>query len=225
MTEMYHQLIVVSTLLISLTIFVSALEHTKNRWIYEQGSWLDWPLNKYAYCINIPWLDRVLTATLFSARNINYARICGAILLLPAIHYDVFLPLILSILFILQIVYEYRTPIGRDGSDQMVSIVLFGLALITWNHDSLMFIAGVSFLSAQIILSYMASGWAKITSPVWRKENAMAGIFNTKTYGRKFVAEILRKYPFFSRSSAYFVMLWQGTFLLAVVAPDPIDTL
>ena len=42
---------------------------------------------------------------------------------------------------------------------------------------------GDTFIAAQVLLAYFASGLSKIVSGVWRNGRVMSGILSTKGYG------------------------------------------
>jgi hypothetical protein len=111
---------------------------------------------------------------------------------------------------------------GGEGGDHMTNLVLvvgiasFGLAAIPGAMA-----AGCAFLAAQLTLSYVASGVAKLFGPLWRTGTAFATIMDSQTYGNRTLAELMWRRPWISAAINYAVMGFQLTFPLYVVIPRP----
>jgi len=105
-----------------------------------------------------------------------------------------------------------RLMVGRDGADQMQNIVWGGLlAYCLPLHESVKLVA-VGFIVAQLLLSYIVSGVAKLISPVWRKGTALGLITRMATYCPPAAARL------FSRPAVSFAVCW-FTILFELLAP------
>src|SRR5688572_16281210 len=75
-----------------------------------------------------------------------------------------------------------RLIVGRDGADQMQNIVWAGLIAYSLPLNENAKLIATGFIAAQLILSYLTSGIAKLISPVWRNGKAMHFITRMVTY-------------------------------------------
>jgi hypothetical protein len=58
---------------------------------------------------------------------------------------------------------------------------------------------GDTFIAAQVLLAYFASGLSKIVSGVWRNGRVMSGILSTEGYGSSTLAKLLNYHPLIDR--------------------------
>ena len=115
---------------------------------------------------------------------------------------------------------NYRTAMGGDGSDQMNSIVLAGLASYALLSQSPRWQPiGLWFISLQSCLAYAASGIAKLASPVWRGGTAPSAILNTVTYGHAPAARFLARHRLSGVVAAWGVIIFEVAFVLCLIAP------
>jgi hypothetical protein len=91
-----------------------------------------------------------------------------------------------------------RFLIGRDGADQMQTIVWAGLFLACLPVADWARSAAGGLIAGQLVLSYLISGLAKAMSPVWRSGSAIALITRMATYCPHGVAAQLTR-PLVSR--------------------------
>lgn len=82
---------------------------------------------------------------------------------------------------------------GLDGSDQMQIIILASLAAFYWVTDPMVKMAALWFIAAQLILSYLAAGVAKLVSATWRSGDAIVGVLATDNYGNRLVGSWVRQ--------------------------------
>jgi len=75
-----------------------------------------------------------------------------------------------------------RILVGRDGADQMQSIVWAGLFAYCLPINEQAKLAALWFIVAQLLLSYITSGISKLASPVWRNGTALQLISRMATY-------------------------------------------
>jgi hypothetical protein len=117
---------------------------------------------------------------------------------------------------------QQRIRWGGEGGDHMTNLILvvgivgFGLAAIPGVTA-----ASCAFLAAQLTLSYVSSGVAKLFGSKWRSGQAFAEIMDSYTYGNRVFANLLRRRAWVSAVAGHAVMLFQLTFPLYFVAPRP----
>ncbi|RLV59562.1 hypothetical protein D5018_11450 [Parashewanella curva] len=205
-----------SSFLVGLASLVISLETLVSKRLFVQGEILDWrttrlSVSHWAFALfngifNFPWMFGFLTTA---------KALLSMLVIYQAINQSISINT-LCLLFMIHQLSNYRMPIGRDGSMQMTSVMIFGLMLIAWPHHPYLHRLGLFFISAQIVIAYTASGWAKWCSPIWRHENVLAQIFNTKSFGRPRIASLLKQHVKLSRTASIAVMTWQASFPLVL---------
>ncbi|WP_170308316.1 hypothetical protein [Parashewanella tropica] len=205
-----------SSFLAGLASLVISIETLVNRKLFESGNILDWRTTRLsAPNWALPIFDLLFEYSWSNNLVTELKAIVSLLLIYQACCSQVSV-WTLGLLFSLHQFTNSRMPIGRDGAIQMTSIVLFGLILITWPHNSYLNHLGLLFIATQITLAYTASGWAKWVSPIWRNENVLASISNTKSFGKPWVAQFFYRHPTFARLSSLAVMIWQASFPIVI---------
>lgn len=95
-----------------------------------------------------------------------------------------------------------RLLIGRDGADQMQTVVWAGLFCYCLPIGEWAQLASAAFIPAQLVLSYLISGIAKAASPTWRSGAAIALITRMATYCPRNLSRHL------TRPATSFVLSW-----------------
>lgn len=121
-----------------------------------------------------------------------------------------------------QLVMIKRHHLTIDGSDQMSLVVLMACLLGRIGADAVSLRAAVSFLAAELTLSYFVAGVSKATSSYWRSGSALTIIAQTRMYGHPLVARVLRTHPALGRAAGRSVLVWESLFLLTLTAPLPV---
>lgn len=106
---------------------------------------------------------------------------------------------------------------GTDGSDQVSFLVQTAATLGRAGGTEASRRAAVQFIGAQTVLSYGASGWAKLPGPKWQSGEALVKILRTETYGDKWFFEQLSKYPAASRALCHIVLALESGFPLLLL--------
>jgi hypothetical protein len=88
-----------------------------------------------------------------------------------------------------------RNTYGLDGSDQMQTVVLSGLLLYYTAPTETGRRIALGFIAIEALLSYFASGYAKLVSPMWRDGRAVMGVLDTKSYGNGAATRLVRRWP------------------------------
>lgn len=116
-----------------------------------------------------------------------------------------------------QILIYPRHLFGTDGSDQVSFLVQTAAALGRAGGTDATRNAAVQFIGAQTVLSYGASGWAKLPGDTWRSGDALAKIMRTQTYGDEWFFNRLEKYPAASRVICHTVLALECGFPLLLL--------
>jgi hypothetical protein len=128
----------------------------------------------------------------------------------------------LFILILSQLLLAWRTRLGNEGGDQMTNIMLLMAFLPqALPHDPRIATSAALFVGGQILLSYIASGGAKLFGPLWRRGEALAAIMNQFQYGHYWFMRQLRTYPIVCRVLCLSVIVFQLSFPLFFLLPAP----
>jgi len=101
----------------------------------------------------------------------------------------------------------------NGGSDRMTLLVLICVTGAHWLPSPAAQEMAFGYLSMQLILSYVISGWVKLRNPDWRDGRALADVFRFSAYP---VSEALRGHA--DRSGVIFAASW-GVMLFEVAFP------
>lgn len=104
------------------------------------------------------------------------------------------LVLLCLVVFVGQLLKNARLIYGLDGSDQM-QVVLWGslTAFSVSPHGAVAYGAAI-FIAAQLILSYLSSGVAKLFGKDWRSGQAVGYILRTNSHGSAWAARFLKRF-------------------------------
>ncbi|WP_424216410.1 hypothetical protein ACN20G_30195 (plasmid) [Streptomyces sp. BI20] len=116
-----------------------------------------------------------------------------------------------------QVLIYPRHLFGTDGSDQVSFLVQTAAALGRAGGTDATRTAAVQFIGAQTVLSYGASGWAKLPGDAWRNGDALAKIMRTQTYGDEWFFRQLDKHPAASRAICHLVLALECGFPLLLL--------
>ncbi len=125
----------------------------------------------------------------------------------------------LAILTALALVAYWRRPVGGDGADQLQLIILSYVSLCYLLSPERAAHWAALFISAQMIVSYCTTGWAKLLSSTWRKGDVLAQIFATHTYGHAGAAGFLYRRPILHRLASWTPIAIFSLFVVAFFQP------
>src|SRR5215472_4586316 len=83
-------------------------------------------------------------------------------------------------------------PLGHDGADQMVTVVLASCAISRLLSTDTGKGLCLGFIAAQVCLAYVASGVAKLTSAQWRSGECLPHLLSTRQYGAVWAGRFLK---------------------------------
>lgn len=114
-----------------------------------------------------------------------------------------------------------RNAYGRDGADQMGSLILsyrIATSLIEdSNKSNDLFMRAVNF---QTCLSYFVPGVAKVASNKWLRGSALEEILMTQAYGTSPVAVWLKRHPSLMRYLTWSTIIWETSFPIIYIIPE-----
>ena len=115
---------------------------------------------------------------------------------------------------------RWRRHTGGDGAEQMTMIVFAASALALFPYPSPERINLVAlFLVAQVSLSYITAGIAKLISPVWRNGTALPAILSTYSHGHAGAASFLQRHPVVVHVASWGVIVFECLFPLLLFGP------
>lgn len=98
------------------------------------------------------------------------------------------------------------------GSDAMTAVVLVGLALAPLSPR-----AGLGYIAAQLVLSYVVAGAGKLADPAWRRGDTLPALLALPAYHAP--AAIRRLPPRALAAAGYAVIAFEIGFPLALLGP------
>lgn len=133
----------------------------------------------------------------------------------------VYVSVTLALLFIINCLLNIRHFQGRDGADETLSILLFGLfAYYAVDPTLPLRWAGPVFIVAQLTLSYFISGYYKLISKTWQSGQAIKKVVATEIYGRPSLFFMVKN-DWVAYSSCWLIILWELTFPIIFLMPQP----
>jgi hypothetical protein len=215
----------ISSLIMSIGLFIAALEDLSEFKIFEKRGLLSWSISR----LSAEWKHRGLFSKILHfllndiAFKVNvFARIVGSLLLFILSCLGIVSPATFCVLFFLNALISFRNPYGLDGAYQMYLILLFGFTIGSLSGiDSVTSKICIAFIAGQLICSYVIAGYVKLISPVWRKGYALPMIFSTACYGHPSIYKLVTQYPAISCFLSWSTILFECSFFLILILPQP----
>ena len=130
---------------------------------------------------------------------------------------DYLSPSLIAAAILSSLIVLYRANQGQDGSFQLRLLILFVLFACSISPtDSLPYKLGLYFLSAQLILSYLIAGIAKLRGKTWRDGTGLTGIMGTVYHGIRWGHKILAKRPTLTKVLSWSVITFEVLFPLVL---------
>lgn len=105
----------------------------------------------------------------------------------------------------------------NGGSDRLAILMLFCLLLANILPTALWRELALGYLAAQLVLSYLMSGWVKIVNPDWRNGRALNDVFAFSAYPVSEQLRALAARPRLLWAAAWAVMLFELVFPLSLL--------
>ncbi|WP_248489527.1 alpha/beta fold hydrolase [Tsukamurella sp. PLM1] len=161
------------------------------------GGLADWSIDRDEFLARSPRLGRIANAVSGrgATRAIHVLRLAASAAVLAPSPRAVRLAADAA-LAISSAAQQPRNRFGADGADHVSFLVSSTCALArAGQRDPRLVDACLWYLAAQATLSYTASGWVKVTSPVWRSGRAVLDVTRTRTYGDPLAWRIFHDHP------------------------------
>jgi hypothetical protein len=208
--------------LVLVGVALTALETLASQRDYARGQVLDWEVLKHSWGFALrrplgPVLDRVLGYP-------GFLIVVGVQLLASAAALGILLhggwPRGLNwVVFVLVLLFNFRSGYGLDGADQMTGIVLGALCLAGLLPDAPDALgAALWFIGLQATLSYLTAGLYKIAGKDWRSGTGLLGVISTRSYGSRRLSAYLARHPSQALAAAWVVIAFESLFPLAILA-------
>lgn len=163
----------------------------------------------------IPLSIRERLDTMQGAATLKVAELCGAALVLTGRHSRNRQVAGAALMFAASWLGELRNAHGRDGSDQMSSLIagyrVLTAAIPDTRASDDLFLRAVN---AQTALSYAASGLAKLISSTWLSGDALDQVLRTRLYGESFPARFLKDHRSLGRLVNWATIAWESAYPL-----------
>lgn len=129
--------------------------------------------------------------------------------------------LLLTLAFLAATISRWRRHIGGDGAEQMTAIVFaaVSLAVLPWPSSNRM-VAATTFIAAQVGLSYVTAGVAKLISATWRDGSALSAILSTHSHGHPWAARFMHRHVRLAQLVAWTIIIFECLFPLLVLGPS-----
>ncbi|TDN87733.1 hypothetical protein [Microbacterium sp. BK668] len=216
------QAFLLSLILVSVGIVVSSAEDLSAFSLYREDGLLAWRLSKLRHpALAHGLLSDILERVYHPAghRAILWGTIVCAVSSVTLASAGAIAGPTIALTLLGVVALGFRSVYGLDGSDQMTLIVLSGLVVVASVPDD-EWIRTVAFLfiAAQLVLSYLVSGIAKLTSTEWRSGRAIVGILSTAGYGNPTLFRLLRTRPHLAQAVCIGVIAWEAGFPIIMLA-------
>ncbi|MFE7484441.1 hypothetical protein ACPEIF_34060 [Streptomyces sp. NPDC012600] len=201
------------------THLLSSLEYMVRKVDREPGGLNDWTHTR----AQVPAKTAVVQAVRdFVAREpvtqaLHASRVLAAVTLISPVRNNTVRMAANAYLAGSQVLIYPRHLFGTDGSDQVSFLIQTAAALGRAGGTQASRTAAVQFIGAQTVLSYGASGWAKLPGDAWRSGDALAKIMRTQTYGDEWFFNTLDKHPAVSRAICHTVLALECGFPLLLL--------
>ena len=113
------------------------------------------------------------------------------------------------------------SPLGTEGSDHMVPVLLLGLGAAALLNDAPGHAIGAWFIALQACLAYSASGIAKLFGVEWRRGTALATIMSTGWGASPRVGSAFTGHAWLSKAVSWSTVGYEVLFPLVLFVPAP----
>ena len=192
---------------------VAALELMRVHRAFESGGVFRWATLRRDFA-GAPRFVRAVADVLFGARG-TWALLVvqlAAAIALPLVAHPA--PAFVALGCALAIAIRFRGSYN-GGSDAMLVVVLLGLGIARAGWPRV----GLAYIAAQLVLSYVLAGFAKLRDPRWRDGSAFEVLAALPAYAvPPAIARLLAR-PAIGRAAAYATLAFECGFPLALLDP------
>ena len=203
-----------------LVMAITAAETLVKPQVYAKSGLLSWDLGRRASHIHNHPFFRQLGDFFYQEKRflaLFGIRLVLGLAMVTCGIFAILSPPLLAAALLSSLLVLYHPGPGQDGSFQLRILILCVLFTCSISpFDSLPFRLGLYFLSAQLILSYMLAGIAKLRGATWRDGTGLIGIFGTVYHGVGWVYQLLKSRQGLSKALSWFVIGFEVLFPLVL---------
>lgn len=206
----------VTLCILSIGLFIAALEDLKSWSIFKPEGLLSWKVSKLSFKwpakdLRQRFLNLLLQDSVFKCSI--YLRAFACFLLFIFSLLNIISPTLICSVFVLNFLMNFRSSYGLDGSYQMTLVILFALSIGSlFGVNSPISTICLLFIAGELITSYFIAGFYKLISPMWRTSSALHGIFSTRSYGHGFFFQLINRMQLLTTFLSWFVFLFEMLF-------------
>jgi len=207
--ELYYMTICI----VGIGLTIKALELIESRQEFEKGRSFDWVIVGKDELV---FRESGFFAKIYSKQGTMITCVLLIIFFALSVFSQNFNPvnkIFLAVFILLNLLIYTRNSYGLDGADQMAQLILLATLISFVLASPANYDLGLYFIAAQLCLSYIISGGAKLISPQWRSGKAIQGILSTHTYGNSFARKLL-----LGRNTLSLIFCW-GVILFEILFP------
>ena len=206
------------------SLLVTYLEKLAARRIYHSDGLMSWKVFSFDRAASgLLFRYQGANQLLFGPKGTNAAHLLGIagvpLMWLSPVRSYTFTAGMLAIVLSCGLV-QLRTAYAGDGAQQM-NLVLGVSLLLGFNPwvKPLSGVVCVFFIAAQSALSYLASGAAKLVSPIWMRGDALIKIMGTNAFGSELGFRLASFSPRFTRVVCVVTVILEVSFPLLLLGP------
>lgn len=209
----------VTSLIAAVGVIVSSFEMLSNRSHCQSSGLFSWEMQRGSSArLYLPRVDNLV----FEYPNVLWfigIRIVAACSIPLVLANRIYLLIASLVIALVSVLLTVRGGDGRNGSDQMTSIIFVSLALSLLSSNPMVWKAELWFLALQLNLSYLTSGIVKAREPNWRNGSYLRMAVRTKAYGNEAVWKLFVKRPGIARIASMMVIILECGFFVSLFLP------
>ena len=203
-------------------VLVSSLEMLAVRRHYGSGGLFSWEFHKARLSASGKRRLSGVGGVLFEHPGVLLlfvVRILAACSIPFILTNRVYLPAAAAVIAVVSMLLTVRGTDGRNGADEMCTIIFASLSLTLLSDNALVWKAGLWFLALQLNLSYVTSGIYKARERGWWDGSYLRMAFRTEAYGNEGLWKLLGERPLVGRVASAAVILLECGFFLSLIIP------
>lgn len=200
----------------AITQMLSSAEYLVRAQDRRRGGLNHWPNTRQQAPSKTRWASRLrdVVARESVTSGLHVTRLVAGGLLLSPVRSNAVRAAANLYLSSTQVLMYPRHLYGTDGSDQVSFLVQSAAGVGRAGGSDATRLAAIQFIGAQTMLSYSASGVAKLPGAHWRSGDALVKIMRTETYGDEQFHALLEQHPSLARALCHAVLAMEVGFPL-----------
>jgi hypothetical protein len=211
-----------TSIIAAIGVVISSLEMLAVRQHYGSGGLFSWEFHKSRLSASGRRRLSGVGGVLFEHRGILLllvVRILAACTIPFVLTNRVHLLAAAAVVAVSSMLLTVRGTDGRNGADEMHTIIFPALSLSLLSDNALALKAGLWFLALQLNLSYLTSGIYKARERGWWDGSYLRMAFRTEAYGNEGLWKLLGERPRVGRVASVMVIVLECGFFLSLIVP------